>query len=214
MRVVLFLAIALAIQTTPALAAEAQTLTPAQAATDELQPVPVDEVDQSDTTSQGNAWVEGTQTQESSVIANVANSKVYVVLKASSFEVKFGDKPERRERNEPAAYLICDHAATNSGPGGATTLKCTNCSLTLPNGAIATAHEIAFDSKSSLLTLVGTEEKPVVLTVAGTVSKAPRLEMKISHEAWAARAPALIQQGAPLSVITTDPQRSVIQPRY
>jgi hypothetical protein len=210
----LFLVIALAIHASPAFANEAQTLTPAQVATDELQPVPLDAVDQSHTPPQGNAWAEGTQTQESSVIAKVADGKVCVVLKASSFEVKFGDKPERRERNEPAAYLICDNATTNSGPGGVTTLKCTNCSLTLPNGAKATANEIAFDSKSSLLTLVGTEEKPVVLTVAGTISKAPRLEMTISPEAWAARAPALIQQGAPLSVITTDPSRSAVQPRY
>lgn len=214
MRVALFLVIALAIHASPAFADKAQTLTPARAATDELQPVPADAVEQSYIPPQGDARMEGKQTQESSVVARVADGKVCVVLKASSFEVRFGDKPQRRERNEPAVYLVCDNATTNSGPGGATTLKCTNGSLTLPNGAEATAAEIAFDSKSSLLTLVGTEEKPVVFTVAGTVSKAPRLEMKISPEAWAPRAPALVQQGAPLSVITDGPARSVLQSRY
>ncbi|BBO32528.1 hypothetical protein [Lacipirellula parvula] len=190
MRVALSLVIALAIQTAPVLADEVQTLTPvAQAVIEESPPIAVDVTEESYVPPQANTWTEAPQYQESSAATNIAAGKVCVVLKASSFEIKFGNKPERRG-SEPAAYLICDNAATQSDPGGGTTLKCANCSLTLPNGAKATANEIAFDSKSSLLTLVGTEEKPVVLTVANTVSKAPRLEMKISPAAWATPFPA------------------------
>ena len=214
MRVALFLVIALAIQIAPTFADEAQAPVPApQAVSGESRPVAADVTEAFQKLQQGNAWAEDPRNPESSVVAKVADGKVCVMLKAASFEVKFGNKPERRSQYEPTAYLICDNATTNSVPGGGTTVKCTNCSLTLPNGAKATANEITFDSKSSLLTLVGTEEKPVVLTVANTVSKAPRLEMKITPEAWAApaRAPVLFQQGAPLSVITTDPPRPEVR---
>jgi hypothetical protein len=109
--------------------------------------------------------------------------KVCVMLKAESFEIKTNNKP-RPMSAEPMAYLICDNITTTSTAGGETTLKCTNCKLTLPNGVSATANDVAFDSKTNVLMLTGTDESPVTVTMAGTESKAAKIEMKINPRNW------------------------------
>ncbi|QDT74029.1 hypothetical protein [Lacipirellula limnantheis] len=118
------------------------------------------------------------------------DAKVCVLLKAKSFEIKT-DKSLRPASDEPAAYLICDNVTTSSTAGGETMIKCTNCKITLPNGINASAGDVAFDTKTNLLILTGTDESPATMTMAGTESKAAKIEMKINRASWGVAAPIM-----------------------
>ena len=109
--------------------------------------------------------------------------KVCVMLKAKSFEINTDSRP-RPMSAEPMAYLLCDNVQTTSNAGGATTLKCTNCKVTLPNGVSATASDVTFDTKTNLLTLTGSDKSPVTLTLNDTESKTAKVEMKIDPSNW------------------------------
>ena len=116
------------------------------------------------------------------------DSKVCVMLKADSFEIKTGAKSPRAVSMEPAAFLFCDNVTTATVAGGATTLKCTNCKLTLPNGVSATANDVSFDSTTNVLVLTGSDESPVMVTMVGTESKAAKIELKFDPRDWPAPA--------------------------
>ena len=116
------------------------------------------------------------------------DSKVCVMLKAESFEIKTGAKSPRVVSIEPAAFLFCDNVTTATVAGGATTLKCTNCKLTLPNGVSATANDVSFDSTTNVLVLTGSDESPVTVAMAGTESKAAKIELKFDPRDWPAPA--------------------------
>jgi hypothetical protein len=116
------------------------------------------------------------------------DSKVCVMLKADSFEIKTGNKSPRAVSMEPAAFLFCDNVTTATVAGGATTLKCTNCKLTLPNGVSATPNDVSFNSTTNVLVLTGSDESPVTVTMAGTESKAAKIELKFDPRDWPAPA--------------------------
>lgn len=121
---------------------------------------------------------------ESSVLTKPVSEKVCVMLKAASFEIKMGEKIQSLASAEPTAFLICDNVTSSSTPGGASTLKCTSCKLTLPNGITATADDVVYDSKSNILTLTGSDKNPVTVSMADTVSKCEKLEMKVNPRSW------------------------------
>lgn len=130
-----------------------------------------------------------------------SDSKVCVMLKAGSFEIKTGAKSPRAVSIEPAAFLICDNVTTATVAGGATTLKCTNCKLTLPNGVSSTANDVSFDSTTNVLILTGSDESPVTVAMAGTESKAAKIELKFDPRDWPAPAAS-----APMATYgTSDP---------
>lgn len=137
-------------------------------------------------------------------------SKLCVMLKAESFEIK-ARKSKSPEIAAQVAFLVCDNVTTSSTVGGANSLKCTNCELTLPGGISATASDVVFDSNSNTLTLTGSDESPVTIKVAGTESKAAKLEMKIDPKSWAkpASSQSAKQQGA-----LSDPPRYHSQASY
>jgi hypothetical protein len=138
------------------------------------------------------------------------DAKVCVLLKADSFEIKMRKSPLPASAAQ-SVFLICDNVTTTSAAGGATSLKCTNCKLTLPGGVSATASDVMFDSKTNVLVLTGSDESPVTMTMAGTVSKAAKVEMKIDPKSWAtpAGSQSVRQYGA-----STDPPRYDSQARY
>ena len=144
-----------------------------------------------------NEAADGSVEREASVVtsrsaaeinATPNDSKVCVMLKADSFEIKTGAKSPRAVSIEPAAFLFCDNVTTATVAGGATTLKCTNCKLTLPNGVSATANDVSFDSTTNVLVLTGSDESPVTVAMAGTESKAAKMELKFDPRAWPAPA--------------------------
>lgn len=142
-----------------------------------------------------------------------ATPKVCVMLKAESFEINTNSKP-RPMSAEPMAYLLCDDVTTATTAGGATTLKCTNCKLTLPNSVSATASDVAFDTKTNLLIFTGSDKSPVTMTMAGIESKAAKVEMKIDPKTWPtpARAPRLSPTAS--YGVSSDPQRIAPSSRY
>jgi hypothetical protein len=105
-----------------------------------------------------------------------------VLLKADSIEIKTGSRPTPMSA-EPMAFVVCDNV-TATTDAGATKLKCTNCKLSMPNGLSAKASEITFDSSTNVLTLTGSDESPVTVSVAGTTSKTAKLEMKFNPQDW------------------------------
>ena len=117
-----------------------------------------------------------------------ATPKVCVMLKAKSFEINTDSAP-RPMSAEPIAYLLCDNVQTTSSAGGATTLKCTNCKVTLPNGVSATANDVAYDTKTNMLILNGSDKSPVTVTLNGTETKTAKAEMKIDPSSWRSNAP-------------------------
>lgn len=152
--------------------------------------VPVQRSDRpTDGVSSNEAYAPIVDAVESSVVTKDAGEKVCVLLKAESFEIKTGGKSQRRAGAEPVAYLICDNVMSTSASGGVTTLKCTNCELKLPNGITASADDVVYDSKLNVLTLTGSDETPVTVSMADTVSKCAKLEMKFNPRSWAAPAP-------------------------
>lgn len=193
MRVALAVALAFSLS----LAAVRATETPEPIQTDVFEPTPGTLDSATTPNSWGNEWG-----SESSVVTGrgvtppvEGNSQSCVMLKADSIEIKTGKSP-RPQSAEPMAYLICDNVSATT-EGGATKLKCLNCRLTMPNGLVAKAGEIAFDSSTNVLTLTGSDESPVTVSVAGTTSKTAKLEMKFSPQAWPAPATVFPTIAAP-----------------
>lgn len=118
--------------------------------------------------------------------SNEPSKWVCVEIGASSFSIRYGDQSTELSNcdESPLAYVLCDRAAANSGIGENSTIVCNNCRLVLPDGTAADAMEVLFDAESGKLTLVGTEEQPVTVTLAnGTAIAAmsgSRLTMEIS----------------------------------
>lgn len=142
----------------------------------------------SDSLVEREASVVTSRSAAEEINATPNDSKVCVMLKAESFEIKTGAKSPRVVSIEPAAFLFCDNVTTATVAGGATTLKCTNCKLTLPNGVSATANDVSFDSTTNVLVLTGSDESPVTVAMAGTESKAAKIELKFDPRDWPAPA--------------------------
>lgn len=101
-------------------------------------------------------------------LPNAPSKWVCVEIGASSFSIRYGEhNAEIANCDEsPLAYILCDRASANSGIGETSTIVCTNCRLVMPDGTAAEATEVLFDSESGKLTLAGTEENPVTVTLA------------------------------------------------
>jgi hypothetical protein len=92
-------------------------------------------------------------------------SKVCAIIDGNSFTLKFGPKPSVMDGSPNAAYLICDKIAANSSPTESSTLNGTGCKVFLPGGSNGKAAEASYCAKSSKLTLRGSKEEPVELTI-------------------------------------------------
>jgi hypothetical protein len=102
-------------------------------------------------------------------------SKVCAIIDRNSFTLKFGPKPDLLQGNAASTYLICDKIAANSSTTESSTLNCTGCKVILPGGSNAVASEVTYCAKSDKLTLRGSKEQPVSLTIhAGGTSNAHR----------------------------------------
>jgi hypothetical protein len=99
-------------------------------------------------------------------------SKVCAIIDRNSFTLKFGPKPDLLQGNAASTYLICDKIAANSSTTESSTLNCTGCKVILPGGSNAVASEVTYCAKSDKLTLRGSKEQPVSLTIhAGGTSQ-------------------------------------------
>jgi hypothetical protein len=92
-------------------------------------------------------------------------SKVCAIIDRNSFTLKFGPKPNLSQGSATSTYVICDKISADSSPSDSSTLTCTGCKVILPGGSHGTASEATYCSKTDKLTLHGSKDEPVQLTI-------------------------------------------------
>jgi hypothetical protein len=69
-----------------------------------------------------------------------------------------------KRRSESSILIVCDNANTSQTDGQEMSLVCSGCKVDIGN-AIATSPKATVDTDNNRLTLTGTEDSPVILTI-------------------------------------------------
>ena len=133
--------------------------------------------------------------------------KVCVFIEKNSFTIQFNTSAPLKSRGGESlsTYIICNKVTATSGDTDPSTVNCTNCKVMLPDGNRGTANEASYDSITDTLTLRGTKDKPVKLTMGSGQRTMTAAEIAIQlNTAAPAEAPPIIPGPQPASRIEDD----------
>jgi hypothetical protein len=117
-----------------------------------------------------------------------APHKTAIFITGNSLVVGYGDDNSQSHHAVGGqAVIICDSFNLASASGEQPKLQCQNCKVTLPNGAKGTASDAIYDTAKKKLTLTGSKDQPVKLTLdAGGVVQSmstPTIELELNFSA-------------------------------
>ena len=128
-----------------------------------------------------------------------SKANVCVTIEQNSFTIRFGVKTPLSLGSESlSTFIICNKVTATGSDTDPSTVNCTNCKVMLPGGNHGMANDASYDSKTDTLTLRGSKDKPVKLTmVTGGVPRtmtAAEIAVELNTDAATAAPPQITPQ--------------------